>query len=362
MKTKLKALPLIFIYLLLIMTSCKSQKHISAFSIINNEGLEIIRVEDDGSVLASQIKVGILNSKGVLKNMESDTIAYLGNDLLLYDNEGRPMIRIDKQGSMDMGTPEKIRWSEDGKLVISDSKYIQITPNKKEFYGNASLLFFIYSNIQVQNSEIIIEGSTADLDKPINTLPMKIKTQDAKNSMDFKINRITKGHINFGSNKGALSNEIKPDVYNYSNFDASKTENEETIQEFKRLMKGFLDNTMVNERITLRAYLTLKAQNNQSELDKIHNNLAPRPKGGSIHHLPILLFTENDNPVQFIIDQHFVELKGTGMSLINQFLEDNGQQYSEIVTDDFFDTNYPASLREEKESRPTRNWQMGDNE
>jgi hypothetical protein len=156
----------------------------------------------------------------------------------------------------------------------------------------------------------------------------------------FDITRIVTAYINSGSLNGSLPNKIRPDVYNYTNYNATKGENAKHRKEFNMVFKSYLYETKVNNLISLKAYLQFIKDNNTAEIDKIHNRRPTRPTGNAINNRPILLFAENGSLPIFSIPLSNVDLIGVGFSKMQQFLKENGETFSSEIPDEFFQNYY----------------------
>jgi hypothetical protein len=154
------------------------------------------------------------------------------------------------------------------------------------------------------------------------------------------VTQISTGFTNSGSLNGSLSNNIRPDVYNYTNYDGTKGESEDSRKEFDLLMERFLDHTKVNGVSSLRDYLLLCTNNNQTAIINIHEQLPQRPKGTAISRKPILLFTGADSIPKYSIPLYNVNLSGIGVSEMYQFLKSNGSHFSSEIPDGFFQKYY----------------------
>lgn len=164
------------------------------------------------------------------------------------------------------------------------------------------------------------------------------------NNPPLRLHRITTAYIDSGSFNGSLDYEVRPSVYHYSNYDATAEKNEEIKKEFLSLLENYLDDTTVNNSLSLREYLTLLTSKDQEALTKVHKKVAPRPRGASLQELPVLLFSGADRLPQFTIDLFEVDLKGSGLTALYQFMYEHATHFSSAIPDAFFSANYPKAL------------------
>ena len=135
-----------------------------------------------------------------------------------------------------------------------------------------------------------------------------------------------------------------PNTRYYTDYDVLKETNETTKKEFYTIMKGYLDNTMVNESITLRAYLVLQYNNDEAKLKEIHDKRPTQAKGNSIVKYPALLFHGGLAEPTFVLHPKNIELKGMGISSLNLFLEKHAKQFSSELPEDEFYIQYYSNI------------------
>ena len=180
------------------------------------------------------------------------------------------------------------------------------------------------------------------LDKEKTTKQINMKTVDQTMEKELpKISQVVIGNIKSGNYGGSLPNEVFESIYSYSRFNL--IEHPELQVKFETLIKHFLDNSTVNDTVTLREYLLCIHNKKEVELNQIHskynNNI---PKGAKIQNLPILLFSANQNSPIFKLNPLDINITSTNSSQneLFQFIIDNGFNFSSAIPDDFYNTNY----------------------
>lgn len=137
-------LPLIL--LMIIGSSCATltQKEKVAFKVYSQEEKKIIKVKRSGAVSIEGEKVGVLREDGVLTNLKNDTLAYNTSAGLVYSKNHKPIGKIDKNGAIEIDATTKLVWTADGKLQVTEEKYIRVEPNFQTFYNKTAFLFIVY--------------------------------------------------------------------------------------------------------------------------------------------------------------------------------------------------------------------------
>lgn len=355
MKVTTKYILILTLIISMINSACSSKKNSPVFNISTEDGTELFRVDERGNVFANSEKVALLKD-GLLINLANDTIAILKQDHIVYDKSNKPITKILNDGTIDMGANKTLRWSNDGTFAIHSNQTISIKPNNKALYRQASLLFIAYATLENSDSSIeITTDSTEIINDTTNAntnTENNMETDNSTNSLN--ITKISTAYIKSGSLNGSLPNNIRADVYNYTSFDVIKNAKQQTA--FNNVFETFLDETKVNNLISLRAYLQLVKDNKTTELLKVHNALPTRPIGNAISNLPILLFAENGSLPKYKIPLFDVDLTGIGVSKMYQFLKTNGKHFSSEIPDEFFQTYYlNTQLNTEQPRKITEN-------
>lgn len=178
------------------------------------------------------------------------------------------------------------------------------------------------------------------------TLQGKSAGNDTEKIASFqlpKVNRFISGYVKT-SNYGGSTPIEGPSVRHYADYDVLKETNATTREEWYKTLENYLDNTMVNESITLRAYLLLQYKNDEAKLREIHAKQAPQEKGNVITYLPTLLFHGGLAEPTFVLQPNKVSLKGMGMSALNLFLEKHANIFSSELPEDEFYVKYFSKL------------------
>lgn len=147
MKMNIKYLFLLSLLLIIMSTSCSTQKDVIAFKMYSQKDKKIMKVNRSGIVSVSGKKHGILRPDGVLTNLEGDTLAYRALDGIVYSREHKLMGSIDEHGAIELNQDKKFAWTADGKLQVRENETIRVEPNFKEYYDKASFLFIIYATM-----------------------------------------------------------------------------------------------------------------------------------------------------------------------------------------------------------------------
>ncbi|KIX20083.1 hypothetical protein SY27_16355 [Flavobacterium sp. 316] len=158
-----------------------------------------------------------------------------------------------------------------------------------------------------------------------------------------QLNRFVSGYVKT-SNYGGSTPIEGPSVRHYADYDVLKETNEATKKEWYKTIENYLDNTMVNESITLRAYLVLQYKNDEAKLKEIHAMQKPQEKGNVITYLPTLLFHDGLAEPTFVLQPNKVSLKGMGISALNSFLEKHANIFSSELPEDEFYMKYFSTL------------------
>ena len=144
-----------------------------------------------------------------------------------------------------------------------------------------------------------------------------------------------------GSYGGSLPNEVFPSVYHYSKYNVSEEKRAEVSAKFKAVCQVFLEETQVNEVVSLKEYLQYVEEKNQEKIDVIHKaNKDERATGNKIQPLPLLIFTEKKDLPAFSLDSYNVSLRGKGVNQLYAFLKEYGYQFKSEIPDAFFTKYY----------------------
>lgn len=204
------------------------------------------------------------------------------------------------------------------------------------------------SNDKCTNSKEIntFKNWTWNMLNKLITMQGKSPVNDTEKIASFqlpKINRFISGYVKT-SNYGGSTPIEGPSVRHYADYDVLKETNEATKAEWYKTIENYLDNTMVNGSITLRAYLDLQLKNDQAKLKEIHAKQAPQERGNVITYLPTLLFQGGLAEPTFVLQPNRVKLKGMGMSALNSFLEKHANIFSSELPEDEFYMKYFSKL------------------
>lgn len=160
-------------------------------------------------------------------------------------------------------------------------------------------------------------------------------------SIASKITMISTAFIESGSYGGSLPNEVFPSVYHYSKYNVSEEKKEEVSTKFKAVCQAFLEETQVNDVVSLKEYLEYVEEKNQEKISAIHKeNKNLRPTGSKTQPLPLLIFTDKKDLPTFSLDSYNVSLRGKGANQLYAFLKEYGYQFQSEIPDDFFTKYY----------------------
>ena len=154
-----------------------------------------------------------------------------------------------------------------------------------------------------------------------------------------EINQIMIGHVKSGTHGGSLPDEIFETVYNYSHFKLEDNSGLEAT--FKSLMDDYLDNSMVNNTISLKGYLSLVQDKKELEINKIHEKHSNMiAKGAAKQDLPTLLFSKNNETPLFTLNRYYIEITSPSQNKLFQFVIDNGVNFSSSIPDSLYKKYY----------------------
>ncbi|NHN27853.1 hypothetical protein FIA58_019420 [Flavobacterium jejuense] len=119
---------------------------ISKFKITNVNGQSIIKIDEKGNITKNGDAVGYVKKNGIIADKKGRTILKLGKDETQFlDNEGKPVIRIYKDGQFTNSSGELIQWSDAGELMKGkENTGITIYPTERGFLQIASVLLYLY--------------------------------------------------------------------------------------------------------------------------------------------------------------------------------------------------------------------------
>lgn len=144
-----------------------------------------------------------------------------------------------------------------------------------------------------------------------------------------------------GSYGGSLPDEVFPSVYHYSKYNVSEEKKAEVSTKFRAVCQDFLEETQVNEVVSLKEYLQYVEEKNEEKIDAIHKaNKDERATGNKIQALPLLIFTEKSDLPTFSLDSYNVSLSGKGVNQLYAFLKEYGYHFKSKIPDTFFTKHY----------------------
>jgi hypothetical protein len=330
---------IMIVSLILLISSCKTTKNMIPFSLYSTNNIEVMNVSSSGEVTINNQKSGRIYPDGTLKNIKNDTIANLHEDGTLVANQ-KPIAKILEKGTIDMGSGPILEWSENGTLTLNEKLAIRIEPNDSAIYKYASILFITYLSFD-SNEEVPNLTNNLKNQNMMNNHNSLENNMSAETSALPKISRYISGLL-ATSNFNGSANIDGPTTHYYTDFDASKETNEATKTEFYTLFEDYLDNTLVNESVTLRVYLTYQLNNDTEKLSEIHSKRPPQPKGNSTNNLPTLFYEEGKTAPTFILHPNNVELKGMGMVFFDEFLAKHAHNFNnkEESNDTFYQQHF----------------------
>ncbi len=138
---KLFCTAVISLFFLISFTSAQSLQ-IDDFSIKVNGEAEMISIKKDGKVTVHGDQIGVLDANGTLKNLAGKTLATIDKTGKVTAN-GKLLGIVDKNGKYDNGSGMEIEWTKDGKFNLFETKFLTVSPNKKEFYQTAAFLIVL---------------------------------------------------------------------------------------------------------------------------------------------------------------------------------------------------------------------------
>lgn len=171
-----------------------------------------------------------------------------------------------------------------------------------------------------------------------------------------EISQVVMGYIESGTLGGSVPNDLFPSVYHYSNYDSNKAKDAVEKAAFQVVLTDYLDNTLVNDMISLRAYLLLLLNQDQAALEKVHQKAEALPKGSRIQHLPMLFFAEASSLPRFQLNPHSANLRGNGTIKWGTFMSENAEHFSSEIPDLFFQTHYRTDRPPSPPIRVTENY------
>lgn len=316
---------IMIVSLILLISSCKTTKNMTPFSIYSTNNIEVMNVSSLGEVTINNQKSGRIYLDGTLKNIKNDTIANLLEDGTLVASQ-KPIAKILENGTIDMGLGPMLQWSENGTLTLNEKLAIRIEPNDPALYKYASILFITYLSFE-SNEEALNLTNNLKNENMMNNHNSLQNNMSTETSALPKISRYISGLVATSNFNGSV-NTNGPTTHYYTDFDALKESNDATKTEFYTLFENYLDNTLVNESVTLRVYLTYQLNNNTEKLNEIHSKRPPQPKGNSTINLPTLCYEEGKKAPTFILHPNNVELKGMGMVFFDEFLAKHAHNFN----------------------------------
>lgn len=132
-----------------LLISCKAT---TDFEIKDQNGTTVMTVKTDGSVISNNKTLGKISKEGTFTDNDGKVTAKMTKNDILIDAKEEPLIKIDSNGKMDNGSGIFIEWSKKGMLMkANQSTGFTITPVDKKSFKKASILLFLYLNINDTN-------------------------------------------------------------------------------------------------------------------------------------------------------------------------------------------------------------------
>lgn len=181
--------------------------------------------------------------------------------------------------------------------------------------------------------------SSQKTDKKQQENKQKVNSQKA---MSYNISGIANGFIKSGTYGGSLPTEAFPTEYNYTFYDTKSEKNKQKIKEFESLIDKYLQQSVVNNTVTLKEYLDFLYSQNSEALNKIHSNFDSQVgKGNSHQPLPILFFVDDPKNTVLRVSLYEVNLNyPQAATELKAFLDKNARQFRSSIPDDFYNTYY----------------------
>jgi hypothetical protein len=138
---------------ILLIASCSRKKdllHISELRIEINDAYPKITMEKDGKIYIDNDLVTIANKNGVIKWKSGNVACEMGEDNILRNYVGEPLIKINKNGVMDNGSGVVYHWNTAGKFVKGDKEIdYSLVPNDNNLFQVASIIMFLHSGTSI---------------------------------------------------------------------------------------------------------------------------------------------------------------------------------------------------------------------
>ena len=118
---------------------------LSAFKLVGENDTMLLEMSETGQIRQQMQEIGLIDILGSVHDASGKLIARLQDNDFLENADGKPLVKIGMDGTLDNGSGVPIYWSEDGTLVRGkETLGIRMLPQNSPARRAASIVLFLY--------------------------------------------------------------------------------------------------------------------------------------------------------------------------------------------------------------------------
>jgi len=118
---------------------------LSAFKLVGENDTMLLEMSETGQIRQQMQEIGLIDILGSVHDASGKLIARLQDNDFLENADGKPLVKIGMDGTLDNGSGVPIYWSEDGTLFRGkETLGIRMLPQNSPARRAASIVLFLY--------------------------------------------------------------------------------------------------------------------------------------------------------------------------------------------------------------------------
>ncbi|MGA2025706.1 MAG: hypothetical protein ABSH17_01400 [Syntrophobacteraceae bacterium] len=118
---------------------------LSAFKLVGENDTILLEMSETGRIRRQMQEIGLIDILGLVYDESGRLVARLRDNDFLENVDGKPLVKVGTDGTLDNGSGVPIYWSEDGILVRGkETLGIRMLPRNSPARRAASIVLFLY--------------------------------------------------------------------------------------------------------------------------------------------------------------------------------------------------------------------------